>query len=93
LLFNLAVRNHPRHNVSPEAGLQAIASLLEAAWDTPGQAGGLSEMIAFRAERTNPGVFERQWAVLRKAAMQMVSPVMTARSGPTECIESVHKFV
>lgn len=83
LLFNLAVCYHPRHDVSPEAGLQSMASLLEAAWGAPGPAGTLSYIIPFCAERTSPGTFEKQLAVLRAAAMQIASPVMTACSRPT----------
>lgn len=86
LLFNLAVCHHPRHDASPEAGLQSIASLLEAAWGASGTTDRLSDIIVFSAERTSPGAFERQLAVLREAALQMASPMMTARSAPTACI-------
>lgn len=86
LLFNLAVCHHPRHDASPEAGLQSIASLLEAAWGASGTTDRLSDIIVFSAERTSPGAFERQLTVLREAALQMASPMMTARSAPTACI-------
>lgn len=82
LLFNLAVCYHPRHDVSPNEGMQAIKSLLTAAWSEVEPDGKLTEMMEYRAERAKLATFGKHYAALQEAALGMVSPVAFARSCP-----------
>lgn len=82
LLFNLATCHHPRHDASPDEGMQAIMSLLTAAWSEVDPGGMLTEMVEYRAERDKPVAFGKHYASLRKAALRMTSPVAFARSYP-----------
>lgn len=82
MLFNLGVCYSPRHDVSPDEEMQAMISLLMAAWRDVEPGGKLVEMTEYRAERTKPAIFGKHYSVLREAALRITKHVAYARSGP-----------
>lgn len=83
MLFNLGVCSHPRYDSSASDGIQEVMSLLAAAWREVEPDGGLKEIKAHQVERTKPAAFDKRYAELRDAALQMASPVAFAKSFPT----------
>lgn len=83
MLFNQAVCSHPRHDSSAMDGIQEVMSLLVAAWREVEPGGELTEIKAHRAERTMPAAFDKRYAELRDAALQITSPVAFAKSCST----------
>ncbi|HBT4670365.1 TPA: inovirus Gp2 family protein [Klebsiella pneumoniae] len=83
MLFNQAVCSLPRHDSSAMDGIQEVMSLLVAAWREVEPGGELTEIKAHRAERTMPAAFDKRYAELRDAALQMTSPVAFAKSCST----------
>lgn len=82
MLFNLGVCCSPRHDVSPDEEMQAMISLLMAAWSDVEPGGKLVAMKEYRAERTKPVAFGKHYSALREAALRMASPVAFVRSCP-----------
>ncbi|HCI5985971.1 TPA: hypothetical protein NPN85_004975 [Klebsiella quasipneumoniae subsp. quasipneumoniae] len=83
LLFNLAICTHPRHDSSSDDGIQEVMTLLAAAWRGVEPDGELTEIKLHRAERTKLATFDKRYAELRDAALQMTSPVAFAKSCST----------
>lgn len=83
LLFNQAVCSHPRHDSSVTDGMQEVMSLLAAAWREVEPYGELMEIKVYRVERTKPAAFDKRYAELRDAVLQMALPVSFAKSSPT----------
>ena len=83
MLFNLGVCSHPRHDSSATDGIQEVMSLLVAAWSEVEPDGELTEIKAHRVERTKPAAFDKRYAELRDAILQMAPPVAFAKSCPT----------
>jgi len=83
LLFNLAICSHPRHESSVTDEMQEVMSLLAAAWREVEPDGVLTEIKVYQVERTMPAAFDKRYAELRDAALQIASPVAFARSCPT----------
>ncbi|HEE9982532.1 TPA: hypothetical protein ACJVFL_003260 [Klebsiella aerogenes] len=83
MLFNQAVCSHPRHDSSAMDGIQEVMSLLVAAWREVEPNGELTEIEVHRVERTKPAAFDKRYAELRDAALQMTSPVAFAKSCST----------
>ena len=80
MLFNLAICSHPRHESSAMDGIQEVMSLLVAAWREVEPNGEITEIKVHRAERAKPAAFDKRYAELRDAALQIASPVAFARS-------------
>ncbi|MCE0814109.1 hypothetical protein [Buttiauxella sp. S04-F03] len=80
MLFNLGVCCSLRHDVSPDEEIQAMISLLMAAWRDVEPGGKQVEMTEYRAERTKPVGFGKHYSALWEAALRMASPVVYARS-------------
>lgn len=83
MLFNLAICSHPRHDSSATDGIQEVMSLLVAAWREVEPNGEITEIKVHRAERAKPAAFDKRYAELRDAALQIASPVAFARSCST----------
>ncbi|HBQ7202776.1 hypothetical protein PO475_24835 [Klebsiella pneumoniae] len=83
MLFNLGVCSHPRYDSSAWDGIHEVMSLLVAAWREVEPNGELTEIKVHRVERTKPAAFDKRYAELRDAALQIASPVAFARSCST----------
>ncbi|MGE6142514.1 hypothetical protein ACQJ1T_08755 [Klebsiella pneumoniae] len=83
MLFNYGVCSLPRYDFSASDGIQEIISLLVAAWREVEPEGELKEIMVHQVERTKTAAFDKRYAELRDAALQMASPVAFAKSFPT----------